>query len=120
MKRFFLSFRYAFEGLFSAFIRERNLKVHTCLGILATIFGFILHLTAFEWMILVITISIVIITELLNTAIERTVDLASPEFHPLAKQAKDIAAAACLISAFTSVIIGLLLFGSKIVPMIFD
>lgn len=115
MKRFFLSFRFAFEGMVCAFNRERNLKIHLSVALLVTIIGFIIRLSFVEWMILVLTIGGVIVTELLNTAIERIVDLASEEFHPLAKQAKDIAAAACLISAVVSVIIGILLFVPKII-----
>jgi len=114
MRRFFLSFRYAFEGLISAFNRERNLKLHMVAAFLVIVFGFVFRLTISEWMILILTIAVVIITELINTAIERAVDLVSSNFHPLAKEAKDIAAAACLISAITSVIIGILLFGSKL------
>lgn len=114
MKRFFLSFRFAFEGFICAFYRERNLKLHLCAALLVTIIGFIARLSLLEWMILTLTIGGVIVTELLNTAIERTVDLVSEEHHPLAKQAKDIAAAACLISAVVSVIIGILLFVPKV------
>lgn len=120
MRRFFLSFRYAFEGLMTAFKRERNLKVHMIAAFLVVVFGFVFQLTISEWMILILTIAVVIIAELINTAIERTVDLVSPKYHPLAKEAKDIAAAACLISAVTSVIIGILLFGSKLYIFFID
>ncbi len=117
MKRLIQSFKYALEGLFTALRQERNMKIHTVAGVIAALCGFYFHLSVTEWLVLTLTIAGVFTAELLNTAIERTVDLYGRDFHPLAKQAKDIAAGACFISALASVIVGMLIFGPKIFYM---
>ncbi|MDO5044272.1 MAG: diacylglycerol kinase family protein [Coriobacteriia bacterium] len=104
------SFYYAFEGLKTAFVMERNFKVMLVFALLAIIAAFILKLSALAWALLLIVIGMVLSAELLNTAIETTVDLVSPEYHELAKRAKDIAAAGVVIFAFISVIVGLIIF----------
>ena len=109
------SFSYAFSGLKLAFKKEPNLRIHVLIGIIVLLVGLILNLSATEMAILVLTISFVILLELLNTTIEAMVDLASPEIKPAAKLAKDVSAAAVLISAIASVIIGALLFLPKII-----
>lgn len=113
MNRFFSSFRYALEGLISAIKSERNMKIHVVIGLLVIIAGVYFHLTLIEWAILSLTIGGMLCAELINTAIERVVDLEIDEYHPLAKQAKDVAAAACFIFACTSVVIGLIIFVPK-------
>ncbi len=111
------SFRYAFDGFKTAFKQEPNLRFHLVVAIGAIVAGLFLHLSTTEWSILVITISMVIILELLNTTIEELVDLASPTIHPKAKIAKDVAAAAVLLSAITAVTIGVLLFLPKLLQL---
>lgn len=83
--------------------------------ILVIILGIIVHLKAWEWIVCVFLFALVISLELVNTAIENAVDLAMPEKHPKAKVAKDVSAAAVLISAIASVIIGLIVFLPKII-----
>lgn len=119
MKSLLLSFKYAYAGLATAFRTERNLKIHGTITVCVLIAGIAFKLTALEWCIILLTIGLMMVTELLNTAIERTVDLVTKEFHPLAKQAKDISAGACFFSALISVIIGLVLFLPKIASLIF-
>ncbi|MCU9613915.1 diacylglycerol kinase family protein [Caldibacillus lycopersici] len=114
MKKLWLSFHYATEGLIQALKSERNLRIHIFSAVIVVIFGFLCKISSVEWCILLLTIGGMIVLELINTAIERTVDLATDKIHPLAKQAKDIAAAACFIFAIISVIIGLLIFLPKI------
>mgnify|MGYP001390795424 CR=1 FL=1 len=114
MKSFFLSFKYAFEGIVSAFKKERNLKIHFGIAVVVMILG-VFKLHKLEWLILILTIGIMIVLELINTSIERTIDLITEDYHPLAKQAKDIAAAACLVFAICTVIIGLIIFLPKII-----
>lgn len=109
------SFKYAFEGVHRELKEEQNLKIHILIMILVIIAGFILKLSPMEWIICIILFGFVIALELINTAIELTVDLAMPEIHPKAKAAKDIAAAAVLISATCSVIIGVIIFLPKII-----
>lgn len=117
-KNILSSFGYAFSGLFTAIRQERNLKIHLCFIILVTIVGAILKLSKAEWIICILLFGLVVSAELINTAIETVVDLASPEIHNLAKQAKDIASSAVLVLAITSVIIGIIIFLPKIYAII--
>lgn len=112
VRKFIRSFGYAIEGLLPA-LKEQNLRFHVVSMVVVTVAGFLSGLSVIEWIIVLLLFSLVIGTELINTAIERVVDLATDEFHPLAKQAKDIAAAAVLVFACVSVIIGLLIFLPK-------
>ena len=112
VRKFFRSFRYAMEGILTA-VNEQNFRFHLVSAIIVITAGILTGLTIVEWSIIVLIIFLVIGAELINTAIERVVDLASPEFHPIAKQAKDIAAGAVLVFALASVIIGLLIFLPK-------
>lgn len=112
------SFKYAFEGVHRELKEEQNLKIHILIMILVIIAGFTLKLSPMEWIICIILFGFVIALELINTAIELTVDLAMPEIHPKAKAAKDIAAAAVLVSATCSVIIGLIIFLPKIINLL--
>ncbi len=108
------SFGFAFQGIAYLFRTQRNARIELCIGVIACALGFWLHITEVEWCILVLTITCVLILEGLNTAIEAVVDLASPEHHPLAKTAKDVAAAMVLIAAIASIVIGVLIFGEKL------
>lgn len=112
------SFKYAFEGVHRELKEEQNLKIHILIMILVIIAGFTLKLSPMEWIICIILFGFVIALELINTTIELTVDLAMPEIHPKAKAAKDIAAAAVLVSATCSVIIGLIIFLPKIINLL--
>ncbi|MER1999541.1 MAG: diacylglycerol kinase family protein [Lysinibacillus sp.] len=106
------SFTYALEGI-RVCLKEQNFKFHIVAGIIATILGIFTQLTRVEWMVLCIVIGLVLMAEMFNTAIEKVVDLVSPDIHPLAKAAKDISAAAVLVIASVSVIIGILIFIPK-------
>ena len=86
---------------------------------MVVIFGFIFNINKYEWAIVMLTIGLVISCELINTAIEATVDLVTEEYHPLAKVAKDTSAAAVFVFAIVAVIVGLIIFLPKIVNMIF-
>jgi diacylglycerol kinase len=109
------SFKYAFEGLYTTLKTQKNYKIQIGLGILAVLLGLILKLSLLEWLVLIITINLVLILELINTSLESIVDLVSPEIHPKAKIAKDVAAAAVLISSITSILIGTFIFLPKII-----
>ena len=108
------SFKYAFEGIVEAYKAEQNLKIHFFIMTLVIIAGFIFKISAMEWMVCLLLFAIVISLELVNTAIETTVDIAMPEINEKAKYAKDIAAGAVLFSAIISVIIGLIIFLPKV------
>lgn len=111
-RKFFRSFMFAMQGMLTA-AKEQNLRFHLLSAVIVIIAGLLTGLSIMEWLILIIVISLVVGAEMVNTAIERVVDLASPEIHPLAKDAKDIAAGAVLVFAVSSVIIGLLIFIPK-------
>ena len=116
-KRLVNSFKYAFEGVKSAFKTERNLKIHIFIMALVIIFGIILNLNKLEWMICFICFATVIGGELFNTAIETTVDLTMPSINEKAKKAKDISAGGVLVLALFSLIIGLFIFVPKIMNL---
>jgi len=104
------SFKYAFNGIKTALKNEPNFRIHAIASIVIVILGFYFQITKNDWLILTLTISSVIILELINTSIEAIVDLISPKIHPLAKIAKDVSAAAVLISSLAAIIIGAIIF----------
>lgn len=112
VRKFVKSFHYAWNGIIIAG-QQQNMRVHLVSTILVIIAGFWTKLSITEWLIITLVIALVLGTELVNTAIESVVDLVSPEYHPLAKQAKDVAAGAVLVFAMASVIIGILIFFPK-------
>jgi len=103
------SFNYAFAGLRHVITSQRNAWIHACITVVVILLAAILKLSYLHWAILVLAIGLVWTAEIMNTALEALVDLASPQQHPLAKIAKDTAAAAVLISAIVSVLIGLII-----------
>jgi len=105
------SFGFAWEGLQQAFGLERNFKIHLAITVMVIATGIFCHLPYSDWAILALTIGFMLVTELLNTAIERLTDYQMGlAIHPLAKQVKDISAGACLIAALTAVAVGLVIF----------
>jgi undecaprenol kinase len=108
------SFRLAILGILTAIKQERNVKIHLIITILVIILGLLNDLSKQEWMFIAFCIGLVISLELINTAIERVVDLVTSEYHPLAKEAKDIAAGAVFIAAILSIVIGGIIFIPKI------
>lgn len=114
----FESFYYAFSGIFSAIKRERNLQIHIVITVLVVIIGSLMSLSTIEWLFIIFAVGGMIALELVNTAIERVVDLATAELHPLAKQAKDIAAGAVLVYAFVAFAVGLIIFLPKITELL--
>lgn len=107
------SFSFAIQGIFTFLRTEHNAWIHLIAMVIVFIFGIFLKLNPQEWCWIALAIGLVFITEMLNTAVENLTDLASPEFHPLAKKTKDIAAGAVLIAATIAVIIGLFVFLPK-------
>ncbi|NLW73261.1 MAG: diacylglycerol kinase family protein [Chloroflexi bacterium] len=105
------SFRYALDGLAHVIRTQQNAWVHLTISTFVVIVAIWLGLDRIEWAILMLIIGLVWMAEFLNTALEVIVDLASPEKHPLAKIGKDVGAAAVLITAMVSVVIGVLILG---------
>lgn len=111
MKRF----RYAFKGIFFAFLTQPNIRIHAIATLLVSIAGFIFKLNLVEWGLVVFAIGLVLVSELMNTAIESLVDVISPGYSEKAGFIKDVAAGAVLIAAIISVIIGIIIFLPKII-----
>ncbi|WP_231724733.1 diacylglycerol kinase [Leptotrichia sp. oral taxon 847] len=113
------SFNYAIEGLTSALQNEKHMKFHILSAILIVILAILTNASKVEILLISVSVAFVIITELMNTAVEALVDLISPERHPLAKLAKDVAAGAVLVAAINAICVGYLLFYDKLLD-IFD
>jgi diacylglycerol kinase len=113
------SFKYASAGLWYVFRTQRNAKIHSVFTLMVILLGLFLQLPLTQWAILVLTIGIVFFAEILNTVIEAIVDLVSPEFHSLAKVAKDAAAGAVFLMAIMAVIVGLLILGPPLWQVMF-
>ena len=114
-----LSSRYAFEGWWYVLRTQRNAWIHAMAS--AAVFGLAiwLDLSRWDWAILLLTTMVVWMAEFINTAVETVVDMVMPEYHPLAKAAKDIAAAAVLVGALGAVVIGLLIMGPPLWTRLF-
>lgn len=111
------SFLFAWQGLKYAFVTQVNFKIQLIIGCLAAILAFFLEFNRIEWIILIFTVSLVLITELINTAVEIIVDYLFPGYHETAGKIKDISAAAVLVSAIAAIIAGLMLFLPKIIDL---
>lgn len=112
------AFGFAFQGLWHLLSTQRNAQIHCLIGACAVALGFVLGIERWEWLILVLTITIVLAAEGVNTAIEAAVDLATTTRHPLAKIAKDVAAGTVLLCAIGSVIVGCLIFIPHLLPIL--
>ena len=115
---FFTSVGHALDGINYTANNERNFKIEIAFAFIVTIMGFILKISILEWTILVLTMAMVLSLELVNTAIERSVDLVTKDYRELAKVAKDASAGAVLVMSMFSVIIGILIFLPKILILI--
>ena len=109
------SFGYAFAGIKTLVQTQHNMWIHLSVASLVVLFGFLYEVTTTEWIFLTLSIVIVLFAEAMNTALEFLCDAVHPENHPQIKQAKDVAAAAVLITAIGAAIVGLIVF----VPYIF-
>ena len=108
------SFGHAFRGLKTLLQTQHNARIHAFATVLVVVAGALAGLSVAEWALIALAAVCVWATEAMNTAIEFVVDLASPEQHPLAAKAKDVAAGAVLISAIGSVVVACLVFGPHI------
>lgn len=119
LAKFIAGFGFAFSGLWHAIRTQVNMKVHLSLAIIAIVLGIVLHISAVEFAIIFLAIMGVLVAEMFNTVLELCVDLASPDYHPLAKTAKDVAAGAVLLSAIMAIIIALFIFGPHLWALLF-
>jgi len=99
------SFKFAIEGIIYVLSSQANMKIHFFAALLAILLAFLLHIPVTHLLIVLLVIGLVICLEMVNTAIERVVDLATEEYHPFAKTAKDVAAGAVLIAAFLALLV---------------
>ncbi len=114
-KSFKKSIEYCLNGLSYAISHENNLKREIVLGIIALIAGVLLKISKTEFLIVIIMISLVLTTEIINTAIERCVDLYTTKYNEMARIAKDVSAGAVLVMAFFALVVGIIIF----VPEVF-
>lgn len=114
MKKFLKSFRFAFNGIRYAFSTQLNFKIHFFAALVAVVLGFYFELQQGEWLWICLAIGMMLIVELLNTAVEVLVDKISPGYDVQAGIIKDVSAAAVLMTAFLAVLIGLFIFIPKI------
>ena len=108
------SFNYAFEGIIHVLRTQRNMRIHFAIAFAVLVAGFAAGVSRFELIALILAIAFVLIAEMINTAVEHTIDVATTSFDPMAKLAKDIAAGAVLIASATAVAIGYLVFASRL------
>ena len=111
------SFTFAWKGILTCAGHEQNITFHLLAAIAVIVAGFIFHITHIEWMVVMLCIGSVIAAELFNSAIERLVDLVSPERNKIAGEVKDIAAGAVLVTAIAAAIVGLIVFPPYILAL---
>ncbi|MCD1146864.1 diacylglycerol kinase [Peptoniphilus sp. KCTC 25270] len=119
MKRgnFIKSFNYAVQGIISSITTERNMKFHYLAAIGVILFSLLFNLSRIEFMLLLFAVTLVVVMELMNTAIERTIDMITQEYHPVAKLVKDISAGAVLIVSLNAAVIAYILFFDRIIGL---
>ena len=108
------SFNYAFEGIIHVLRTQRNMRLHFLIAFVVVIVALIVNVTKLELIVLLISISFVLIAEMINSAVEAAIDIATTSFDPLAKIAKDVSAGAVLIAAANAVAVGYLVFAGKV------
>ncbi|AET61804.1 diacylglycerol kinase [Paenibacillus terrae HPL-003] len=113
-----MTFRYAAEGVMYALRTQINMRIHVVVTFLVIAAGLSLRISRLDWLFVSMAIAMVIVAELINTAVEAAIDLISPDIHPLAKAAKDTAAGAVLLAAVFAVIIGIFVFYRPLLTLI--
>lgn len=116
VKEFIDSFNYAVSGIMAAMKMEKSLRFHYIAAITVILLSTFFNLTRIEFMILMFTVVLVVVLEMMNTALEKTVDMITVEYHPLARVIKDVSAGAVLIASFNALIVGYLLFFDRLNP----
>lgn len=117
-KRILSSIKNSWNGLKVAYKNEQSVYIHLVCTVILLLLSFLLEISLTQWLIIIAIIGLTLVVELLNTAIESTVDLVTEEFHPLAKVAKDTASAAEFVLTLTSALIALMIFIPKIMELL--
>ena len=120
IKKTLESFNNAITGIIDTVRTERNMKIHLIVALGILVISFFFDITKYEFLILAVTITMVIAAELINTAIEATIDMTTNYYHPLAKIAKNAAAGAVLITAINALLVGYIIFWDKLSSFSFD
>lgn len=115
MKNRLKSFSHAFRGIRMTIGSEPNMRIHLVIAFCVIIAGIIFEIRLIEWLLCFLCFGLVMASEMVNTAIEKLVDLVSPEFHPIAGKVKDMASGAVLVTAIVSAVVGLAIFLPKII-----
>ncbi len=119
-KSYTSSFEFAYQGFKTVFKEERNMRTHVIFALAILVLSYLLKLSKWEWLWVLLAIFLVVVMEILNTTFENVVDLATNDhFHPIGKKVKDMAAAAVLLTAFFAVIVGCIIFVPKIYQLVF-
>ncbi|MCQ4923778.1 diacylglycerol kinase [Tissierella sp. P1] len=108
------SFNYAVSGIIIALKTEKNMRIHYIIAILVIALSLFFDFSRAEFLLLLFAISLVVVAEMVNTALERVIDLITEDYHPLARLVKDVAAGAVLIAAINSIVVGYLLFFDRL------
>lgn len=117
IKRIFASVKNSWNGLKVAYKNEQSVYIHLVCTVILLLLSFLLKISLTQWLIIIAIIGLTLVVELINTAIESTVDLVTKEFHPLAKVAKDTASSAEFVLSVTSAIIALMIFIPRIMEL---
>jgi diacylglycerol kinase len=112
------SFGFAFAGLRWTVRTQRNAQIHVAILVAVIIAGFALRVSAGEWLALILSMALVLALEAMNSAVEAVVDLVAPEYHPLARHAKDAAAGAVLLGAIGTSVVGLIVFVPRLLALL--
>ncbi len=113
------SFAFALQGLKDCFLQEKNFQIQFVIALMVTIAGFFFSISTTEWLVLLICFAVILSFEIINSAIEKICDFICPEFNLSIKKIKDMSAAAVLLSAIITVIIGCIIFLPRIKLMFF-
>ncbi len=116
VKKLVDSFNYAIEGIIYSIRTQRNMRIHMVVAMIVLIGCFFFDLTKIELLVLTITITMVIVAEMINTAVEAAIDATTNYYHPLAKIAKNVAAGAVLITALNALLVAYIIFYDKVLP----
>lgn len=111
------SFKYAVRGIRIIFKTQHNAWVHGLAALVAILLGLWLHISAGEWAVIILSITSVLAAEAFNTAMEIDIDLTSPNYHPYARDTKDVAAGAVLLTVLGAIAVGLIIFLPKILVL---
>ncbi len=117
-KKKLIGFSFAFNGIKEIMKSERNFRIHLITTFIIVLMGLFFNIKPYEWIAICLVVSLVLILEMINSAIERIMDFLSPDRHTIVGQIKDITAGSVLVAAITSAVIGAIIFLPKIMNLL--